>query len=50
MNTDLLRREIHYLAYHYHWSEREIMEMPRHRRQRYVTQLADEIERSHDDL
>jgi hypothetical protein len=50
VNTDLLRREIHYLAYHYHWSEREIMEMPRHRRRRYVAQLAEEIERSHDEL
>ncbi|MBP2326546.1 hypothetical protein JOF56_006931 [Kibdelosporangium banguiense] len=48
VNSALLRREIHYLAYHYHWSEREIMQMPRQRRQRYVSQLAEEIERSHD--
>jgi len=43
--SDLLYREIHYLAYHYHWSEREIMEMPRDKRQKYIEVLADEIER-----
>jgi hypothetical protein len=42
---DLLYREVHYLAYHYHWSEREIMEMTRDRRRRYIEVLADEIER-----
>ena len=49
VNANLLRREVHYLAYHYHWSEREIMAMPRQRRRRYVSLLADEIERSHDE-
>lgn len=44
-SLDLLYREIHYLAYHYHWSEREIMEMPREKRRRYIELLADEIER-----
>jgi hypothetical protein len=43
--SDLLYREIHYLAYHYHWSEREILEMPRDKRQKYIEVLADEIER-----
>jgi hypothetical protein len=42
---DLLYREVHYLAYHYHWSEREIMEMTRDKRRRYIEVLADEIER-----
>jgi hypothetical protein len=42
---DLLYREVHYLAFHYHWSEREIMEMTRERRRRYIDVLADEIER-----
>jgi hypothetical protein len=46
VNADLLGREVHYLAYHYHWSEREIMAMPRHQRRRYVSLLAGEIERS----
>jgi hypothetical protein len=44
-DLDLLYREIHYLAYHYHWGEREIMEMPREKRRRYIEVLADEIER-----
>lgn len=42
---DLLYREVHYLAYHYHWSEQEIMEMPRDKRRKYIDVLADEIER-----
>jgi hypothetical protein len=42
---DILYREVHYLAYHYHWSEREIMEMTRDRRHKYIEVLADEIER-----
>lgn len=42
---DLLYREVHYLAYHYHWSEKEIMEMPRDKRHRYIEVLADELER-----
>lgn len=45
ISRDLLYREVHYLAYHYHWSEREIMEMPRERRRKYIEVLADEIER-----
>ena len=40
---DLLLREVHYLAYHYHWSEGEILALPRVRRQRYLEVLADEI-------
>lgn len=44
-SLDLLYREVHYLAYHYHWSEREIMEMPREKRQSYIGVLTDEIER-----
>jgi len=42
---DLLYREVHYLAYHYNWSEQEIMEMPRGKRRKYIEVLADEIER-----
>lgn len=45
ISQDLLYREIHYLAYHYHWSEQEIMQMPREKRRRYIEVLADEIER-----
>jgi hypothetical protein len=50
VTADLLSREVHYLAYHYHWSEREIMEMPRDRRSRYIAVLADEIQRSNESV
>ncbi|MEV7323508.1 hypothetical protein [Streptomyces sp. NPDC093970] len=39
-----LYREVHYLAYHYHWSETEIMAMTRDRRHTYIDVLADAIE------
>ncbi len=42
---DLLDREVHYLAYHYHWSEQEIMALPREKRRKYVALLADELRR-----
>lgn len=42
---DLLLREVHYLAFHYHWSAKEILEMPRSDRRRYIEILSDEIER-----
>lgn len=45
MGGELLFREVHYLAFHYHWSEREIMAMPRGRRRRCIAVLADEIEK-----
>jgi hypothetical protein len=48
ISGDRLGREVHYLAYHYHWGEREIMEMPRERRRRYIDVLAGEIERLND--
>lgn len=44
-DADLLYRQIHYLAYHYHWGEQEIMAMPGTKRQMYIGMLADEIER-----
>ncbi len=47
-SRELLYREVHYLAYHYHWSEREILEMPREKRRHYIGVLADEIERLND--
>ncbi len=42
---DRLYREVHYLAYHYHWSEHEIMDMTVEKRRKYIDVLADEIER-----
>ena len=44
-SRELLYREVHYLAYHYHWSEHEIMAMPRDKRRRYIEVLTDEIHR-----
>jgi hypothetical protein len=45
VSSQMLYREVHQLAFHYHWSEREIMDMPRDQRSRYLTVLAEEIER-----
>ena len=47
-SRDLLYREIHYLAYHYNWSEGDIMAMSRNQRRNYISVLADEIERLND--
>ena len=47
-SRDLLYREVHYLAYHYHWSEAEILGMRREKRRHYIEVLADEIERLND--
>ncbi|MGD9100098.1 MAG: hypothetical protein PVF45_06425 [Anaerolineae bacterium] len=47
-SLDLLYRQVHYLAYHYHWSEREILDMPREKRHKYIEVLAEEIERLND--
>jgi hypothetical protein len=44
-SRDLLDREVHYLAYHYHWSEQEILAMPRDKRRRYIAVLADALEK-----
>lgn len=44
-SRDLLYREVHYLAYHDHWSEREIMDLPRQKRRTYIELLAEEIEK-----
>jgi hypothetical protein len=47
-DADLLYREVHYLAYHYGWSEHEIMAMERERRRRYIGVLAEEIGKLND--
>jgi hypothetical protein len=36
-------RELHLLALHYHWAPRELLELTRPRRQRYLRVLADEL-------
>jgi hypothetical protein len=41
--TQALYREVHVLAFHYHWSEREILAMSSRARQRYLRLLATEL-------
>lgn len=43
-SIDLLYREVHYLAFHYHWSENEILAMSRDKRRVYIDVLSSEIE------
>lgn len=42
-SQDALFREVHTLAFHYHWCERDILGMTRARRHRYLELLADEL-------
>lgn len=39
---DALYHEVHRLAMHYHWSERDILALPHRKRRRYLALLADE--------
>jgi hypothetical protein len=47
-DQQLLYREVHQLAFHYHWSEAEIMSMSRQKRRTYLDVLSEEIERMND--
>jgi hypothetical protein len=42
-NSRNLLKEIHCLAFHYHWSETEILKMDRTRRRAYLSLLTDEL-------
>jgi hypothetical protein len=44
-SRELLYREVHYLAYHYHWSEQDILALPREKRRKYIALLAEELRR-----
>jgi hypothetical protein len=44
-NQRALEREAHFLAWHYHWSEQEILSLTRKKRRRYIELLQEEIER-----
>src|SRR3954454_12093787 len=48
-DRDLLYREVHALAFHYHWGEPDIMAMARPKRQTYLDLLAEEIDRLNDE-
>jgi hypothetical protein len=43
-DQDLLYQQVHYLAFHYHWSEAEIMGLTRDKRRTYIEILGDAIE------
>jgi hypothetical protein len=43
--TTHLYREVHLLAFYYHWSESEIMNMTAEKRHRYLDLLAEELDR-----
>ena len=42
-DLDMLYREVHTLALHYHWNETEIMGMKTSKRRRYLKLLLDSI-------
>jgi len=42
-SRDFLYREVHYLAYHYHWSEQEILALSREKRRHYIAILGEEL-------
>jgi hypothetical protein len=44
-SRDLLYREVHYLAYHYHWSAQDILALSREKRRQYIAILAAELRR-----
>jgi hypothetical protein len=44
MSLDNLYREIHSLAFHYHWAERDILAMNRAKRSRYLSLLVQQLE------
>jgi hypothetical protein len=46
--AEALRREVHYLAFHYHWSEREILGLTRDRRRDYIGLLTETVEMLND--
>jgi hypothetical protein len=43
INGEQLLREVHSLAFYYHWSEAEIMSLRRDRRRAYLSLLSDAL-------
>jgi hypothetical protein len=41
-----LEREVHFLAWHYHWSESDVLSMPRTKRRRYIALIEAELNRA----
>jgi hypothetical protein len=44
-DLESLYREVHLLAFYYHWTESEILSLTRSKRQRYLALLAGHLER-----
>jgi hypothetical protein len=44
LSAEQLYRDIHHLALHYHWSEQDILTMPRPKRERYLGLIAEAME------
>jgi hypothetical protein len=44
-NLQNLERTVHFLAWHYHWSEQDILSMTTRKRHRYVELLREELGR-----
>jgi len=47
IDAELLYRQVHSLAYHYHWSEASILELTRDKRHLYSELVSDELGRDH---
>lgn len=43
-SAEQLYRDVHYLAFHYHWAEQEILGFSKSKRDHYIRVLADELE------
>jgi hypothetical protein len=41
-----LERDVHLLAWHYHWSESDVLSMPRAKRRRYIDLIEEELNRA----
>jgi hypothetical protein len=41
-----LEREVHLLAWHYHWSEADVLALPRAKRRRYIDLIEEELQRA----
>jgi hypothetical protein len=39
--ADRIYQEVAYVAYHFHWSQDEILDMEHRQRERYVREIAD---------
>jgi hypothetical protein len=44
VRLETLYRQVHHLAFHYHWSERAILALPRAKRERYLALLLESLD------